>query len=194
MLSARLECALRGREPLDVLACKLHLDVDISAPREVRGCSADPARCNGALRLHLLGASAPLALRPRTPLGDEISRSRSCAAQLPRRGFASGVSAKGSAADEALGLPLAGTKRSFNPNGGVLKPGSASRYYMVPPQTWNDTHLLPRIRNSDDVNARYIILHGPSQSGKSTRILDMCTQLTKEGPDYLAVWCAPTIA
>lgn len=60
----------RGRKPLD-------LEFSVDAARHN----------NGAKRAHLVGASsAPLALRPRALLGDEISRS---ANQLPRRGFSS---------------------------------------------------------------------------------------------------------
>jgi hypothetical protein len=66
---------------------------------------------------------------------------------------------------------------------------------MVPPATWNTAQLLPIILGRPlDPNSRFIILHGASQTGKTTRILDLCDQLAKSYPDIIAVQCGAGFA
>ena len=67
--------------------------------------------------------------------------------------------------------------RKFMVNGLVRKDNS----FYVPQKEWNDQNLRPPILKKE-----YIMLVAPSQSGKTTRVLEFCEEL-KGGKEYFPV-------
>lgn len=82
------------------------------------------------------------------------------------------------AAAAAAAQPLT-LKKKWSSNGEMSPEMAAIRYYLSP-TAWNIEHLLPHVA-SKELNQRDVIFHGPSQSGKTTRMRDFCVLLKQQG-------------
>lgn len=135
--------------------------------------------CEDASQPLLLGASASLALRPRASLLDALSRRLLSVDRFRAlRHFSSADRATGKArTNEAEeGASHAGTpvERTFHTSGPITQAN-----YFVDPLTWGD-ELLQTVARGE-----YGVVHGPPQSGKTTRILALCEWLDRNG--YLPI-------
>jgi hypothetical protein len=68
------------------------------------------------------------------------------------------------------------TSKTFCPNGSV----NTKSHFYVDTSTWNEANLLPSVQNG-----KFSILIAPSQSGKTTRIVDFVKRLKK---DYTVIF------
>jgi hypothetical protein len=67
--------------------------------------------------------------------------------------------------------------KRFTPNGPI---DATMNYFYVSPESWNTRYMMPKVENGE-----YTILRGPSQSGKTTRVISLINTLEREG--YLVI-------
>lgn len=70
--------------------------------------------------------------------------------------------------------PLKGERR-FN-LGGAISVANRERSYFVSTRAWNTLNLMPRVLNEE-----YVVLRGPWQCGKLTRVVEFSEQLEAAG-------------